>query len=79
MTDAINEAAAYGTYNNVNVLSPYVNLTKRDIALIGRDLKIDYSKTWSCYKGQDIHCGVCATCLERKEALNGFDNTIYKE
>jgi len=76
---AINEAAAYGTYNNVNVLSPYVNLTKRDIALIGRDLKIDYSKTWSCYKGQDIHCGVCATCLERKEALNGFDNTIYKE
>ena len=31
---------------------------------------IDYSKTWSCYKGEKIHCGKCSTCIERKEAFN---------
>lgn len=76
---AINETASYGTYNNVNVLSPYNNLTKREIALIGKKLRINYNKTWSCYKGEDIHCGLCGTCIERKEALKDFDNTIYKD
>lgn len=75
---AINEAAAYGTYNKVNVLSPYNNMTKRDIALIGSNLNIENKKTWSCYKGQDLHCGVCGTCIERKEALKDFDNTQYE-
>ena len=75
---AINEAGAYGTYNNVNVLSPYNNLNKREIALIGKKLNIDYSKTWSCYKGGEIHCGICGTCTERKESLQGFDLTNYE-
>lgn len=68
-----------GTYKNIELLSPYVNITKRDIALIGKELNIDFSKTWSCYKGKDIHCSVCGTCVERREALLGFDNTIYKK
>lgn len=68
-----------GTYIGVNLISPYVNETKRNIALIGKNLKIDYSKTWSCYKGEKLHCGKCGTCVERKEALNGFDTTLYKE
>lgn len=76
---AINQAGEYGTYNNINVSSPYNHLNKRDIALIGRNLKIDYNKTWSCYKGQEIHCGACGTCVERKEALKNFDKTIYKD
>jgi len=75
---AINEAGAYGTYNNVNVLSPYNNLNKREIALIVKKLNIDYSKTWRCYKGGEIHCGICGTCTERKESLQGFDLTNYE-
>ncbi|NCB47381.1 7-cyano-7-deazaguanine synthase, partial [bacterium] len=56
---------------------PYTNIDKRAIALIGNKIGIDYSKTWTCYKGKDVHCGVCGSCTERKEALSGFDNTGY--
>lgn len=76
---AMNDAMKKGTYANIQIKAPYTNLTKRDIALIGQKLGIDYGNdTWSCYKGEDIHCGKCGTCIERKEALQGFDNTIYK-
>ena len=44
-------------------------MTKGEIAARGKELGIDYSKTWSCYRGGDKHCGKCGTCVERKEAL----------
>jgi len=72
-------AGQKGTYHNIKVFSPYINKNKREIALIGKTLGIDYSKTWSCYKGLKYHCGKCGTCVERKEALKGFDRTIYKK
>ena len=67
--NAFSEAARTGTYVGVTLLSPYTNLTKSDIARKGRQLGIDYSKTWSCYKGGKKHCGRCGTCIERMEAL----------
>ncbi|MBR5106458.1 MAG: 7-cyano-7-deazaguanine synthase, partial [Bacteroidales bacterium] len=47
-------------------------------ALRGQALGIDYSLTYSCYKGGEKHCGRCGTCTERKEALEGFDPTEYE-
>jgi 7-cyano-7-deazaguanine synthase len=76
---AFDSATKEGTYNGVRVVSPYCNITKRDIALRGRELGIDYSKTYSCYKGGEVHCGCCGTCRERKEALEGFDPTVYEK
>jgi len=70
-------AVEAGTYNCVKVVSPYCNMTKRDIALRGRELGVDFSLTYSCYKGGEKHCGRCGTCVERKEALEGFDPTEY--
>lgn len=67
-----------GTYSKIVLGAPYTGLTKRQIALIGKEIGVDYSKTWSCYKGGEIHCGVCGTCVERKEALDGFDITVYQ-
>jgi 7-cyano-7-deazaguanine synthase len=61
----------------VELLAPFQNLTKRDIALMGRDLHVDFNDTWSCYKGLSHHCGTCGTCVERREALQGFDPTEY--
>ena len=75
--EAMDRAAQEGTYEGVRILSPYCNLTKRDIALRGRALGVDFARTWSCYKGGEVHCGVCGTCTERKEALSGFDPTEY--
>ena len=77
--EAFDEAARAGTYNGVRILSPYCNITKRDIALRGKAMGIDYSRTYSCYKGGEKHCGRCGTCTERKEALEGFDTTQYED
>lgn len=79
---AIDAAASAGTYGNVKVCAPYTNISKTDIAAIGKHLGIDYTETWSCYKGGEKHCGKCGTCVERKEALKGAgieDNTEYEE
>lgn len=79
---AIDSAANAGTYNDVKVIAPYTQITKSDIARIGKKLGIDYTETWSCYKGGEIHCGKCGTCVERKEALAEAgieDRTIYEE
>ena len=79
---AINAAAETGTFVNINVLAPYTNITKTDIARRGRELGIDYAETWSCYKGGEHQCGKCGTCVERKEALHDagiIDNTVYEQ
>lgn len=79
--NAIDAAATAGTYNNVKVVAPYTKITKSDIARIGKKLGIDYTETWSCYKGGEVHCGRCGTCVERKEALAEAgieDKTIYE-
>ena len=77
--DAIDKAAKDGTYVGVRILSPFCDITKRDIALIGKDLDVPFEHTYSCYEGTARHCGVCGTCNERKEALEGFDPTDYIE
>lgn len=66
---AMDRAIANGTYEDVRIDAPYTNITKADIAKIGKRLGIDYSETWSCYKGGERHCGKCGTCIERKEAM----------
>ena len=73
---AMDRAIANGTYEDVRIDAPYTNITKADIAKIGKRLGIDYSETWSCHKGGERHCGKCGTCIERKEAmaLAGIDD-----
>jgi len=67
--EAFDKAAQAGTYVGVRLVTPYTHLTKADIARRGKELGIDYSRTWSCYKGGDRHCGRCGTCVERREAM----------
>lgn len=67
--EAMSQATQAGTYDGIHVLAPYTNITKTDIALRGKALGIDYTETWSCYKGGEKQCGKCGTCTERREAL----------
>ena len=66
---AMGEALRHGTYAQIEILRPFIGLTKAEIARRGHDLGVDFSKTWSCYKGGTIHCGTCGTCVERREAF----------
>lgn len=77
---AIAEAMRQGTYARIELLRPFIAIDKTGIARLGRDLGIDFAQTWSCYKGGDLHCGTCGTCVERREAfmLAGLpDPTVY--
>ena len=67
--EAMNNAIHFGTWNGVQLLTPYTHLTKTEIVRHGMKLGINYDETWSCYKGGDQPCGVCGTCREREEAL----------
>ena len=78
--DAMSQAMQAGTYENVEVFAPYTNLSKTEIARHGAALGLDYSETYSCYKGGEHHCGTCGTCTERRQALRDAginDTTIY--
>jgi len=77
--NSMNDAIRFGTYNNVEIFAPFTNFSKREIALIGKEINVPFEKTYSCYNGQEQHCGTCGTCTERKEALEGFDKTDYQK
>ncbi len=80
--EAMSRAMSLGTFEDIQILAPYTNITKGEIALIGKRLGLDYSLTYSCYKGGEKHCGKCGTCVERKEAMKyaGIDDpTLYED
>ncbi len=77
---AMDQAIQEGTDNTVHLHIPFMEMDKRDIGDLGRELGIDFSATWTCYKGGDLHCGTCGACDERKYALRhdeGLDPTRY--
>lgn len=68
------------------IITPYLHLSKNDIASAAYRLKVPIHLTWSCYKGGEIHCGRCATCVERQEAIasvkeapDDWDKTLYAD
>jgi 7-cyano-7-deazaguanine synthase len=66
---AMGLAMAAGTYARIELLRPFIRTDKAGIARRGAELGVDYATTWSCYKGGEVHCGVCGTCVERREAF----------
>ena len=80
--EGIAKAIYNGTAKNISVVSPFCNISKTDIVKIGAKLGVDFSLTYSCYKGKETHCGKCGTCQERIEAFEQAgvkDPTVYKE
>jgi len=51
------------------IFTPFIDATKADIAVLALQLGVPLHETWSCYKGREIHCGKCGTCVERLEAI----------
>lgn len=66
---AMGDALRNGTYAQVQLLRPFIALSKAQIVAEGAKLGVDFSRTWSCYVGGAVHCGKCGTCVERREAF----------
>jgi 7-cyano-7-deazaguanine synthase len=67
--DVMAQAAAICDWTPIKLLRPFVSLDKAGIASRGHELGVPFGKTWSCYKGLELHCGKCGTCVERREAF----------
>lgn len=80
--EALGEAIEKGTDGRVKLIAPYTELSKADIVRRGYENGVDFSLTYSCYKGGEKHCGICGTCKERKQAFFDAgitDPTQYEE
>lgn len=66
---AMQGALALADWHRVELVSPFLSFTKADIVARGAELGVDFTQTWSCYEGGDVHCGACGTCYERREAF----------
>ncbi|MFQ6108664.1 MAG: 7-cyano-7-deazaguanine synthase QueC [Candidatus Aminicenantales bacterium] len=51
------------------ILSPFVDMKKADIIRKGIELGADFSLSISCYRGEEIPCQKCSTCLLREKAF----------
>ena len=57
-------------WHPVRLITPFIGSTKAEIVDYGAKLDVPFEQTWSCYKGGRVHCGLCGTCVERREAFD---------
>lgn len=67
--EAVRKAARLCDWRPIELITPFANMTKADIVRVGAGLGVPFERTWSCYKGGQLHCGACGTCIERHEAF----------
>ena len=72
----MNKAIYEGSGKQLWIEAPFVNWTKAQVVKKGLELNVPYELTWSCYEGGETPCGVCGTCVDRREAfrLNGVED-----
>jgi 7-cyano-7-deazaguanine synthase len=66
------------------ITTPWITADKGDIAQEAYRLGVQPATTYSCYRGEPNHCGRCATCVERLEAIasvgdSEWDETCYDD
>ncbi|MCF0191180.1 MAG: 7-cyano-7-deazaguanine synthase QueC [Marinilabiliaceae bacterium] len=73
--DAMERAVNLGTVmsaergKHITIHAPFINMTKAEEIKLGADLGVDFSLTWSCYRGGIKPCGTCDSCLLRAKAF----------
>jgi len=67
--ERINHVLSLNRGTPIQVVAPFVTMSKADILRRGIELGVDYSRTWTCYRGEGTPCGRCPTCVERARAF----------
>lgn len=69
--EKFNELIKVGTKptSNITIETPIISMKKFEIVKKGIELNAPLHLTWSCYKEEEIACGVCDSCALR---LRGF-------
>ena len=66
----------FSDFGAVEIVMPFRDMSKSEVAKIGIDLKLEIGRTYSCQVSSKTACGVCPNCVDRLEAL---ENLVAKE
>jgi 7-cyano-7-deazaguanine synthase len=69
-TKLVSTSFEFHTGGTVSFSAPFVDRTKQDVFGLATSLNVPISATHSCEAG-DGECGVCPSCLDRRELLAG--------
>lgn len=71
MEKAINAGTLLGVEKKqpITIHAPFMHMTKTEEIRLGTKLGVDFSLTWTCYRGGDQPCGSCDSCLLREKAF----------
>lgn len=68
--DIIQSLADYAYDNAPTIRVPFLDKNKVEVFQLGKRLNVDYTVTWSCIRGEKMHCGTCGACRARRRAFN---------
>jgi 7-cyano-7-deazaguanine synthase len=66
----------------LDLIAPLIRLPKREVIALGARLDVPFEDTWTCFRGEELHCGRCAACVERRVAFvdaGVHDPTAYAD
>lgn len=77
----MNDVCAIANYEAIEIVTPYLEVSKTAILTAGLAMNLDYAQTWTCYNGREKACGKCGACQERLEAFseNGATDPLQYE
>lgn len=63
----------------VEIVTPIINMTKKQIVEEGLKLGVPFGETWSCYSQGETPCGKCESCVFRARAFQeaGVPDPFY--
>lgn len=79
--EAFNKTLEIGTLEGVQIEAPVIDLNKNEIVEMGEKVVAPMEMSYSCYMGEEQHCGLCESCMRRKRAFEMagvVDKTNYK-
>ena len=79
---SFNELFNVGSLIDIEIKAPAIDLDKYEIVKLGSKVNAPMELSYSCYKGNNVHCGVCESCMRRKRGFKKAkieDLTIYEK
>lgn len=67
--DAMDEALQRGTGGKLRLEMPFCGMSKKEVMELGKELKVPFELTWSCFVNDDEPCGYCVGCTGRAKAF----------
>ncbi|MBS3076668.1 7-cyano-7-deazaguanine synthase QueC [Candidatus Pacearchaeota archaeon] len=67
--DSLNKVSEVSTKGKFKILAPLLEMDKEDVVKTAEKLGVDFRKTFSCYVGDEKHCGTCLACRLRQQGF----------